>query len=265
MPSVRANGVEIHYKAMGDGPALLLIPGFACDLAVWAVVARKLAAYFRVMLLDHRGTGGSASFDGAYGMAEMMGDAVAVLDALGAPKAHVAGHSMGGQIAQLLALDHPDRVASLTLMASCARPPALNQAVIRSWGELPRQVDAATAARLTLPWIYTNEFYARPGMIDNVIELMVANPRPPTAHAVLQQSHAICTFDSSARLGCIRCPTLVVTGRADLLFPLECSEELANGIPGATLKVLPNAGHGMLVEAPRLVASAMLSFLQKYR
>lgn len=262
MPTVRVNGIDVNYKTVGEGRPLLLVAGFSCDHTVWAVIARKLAAHFRVILFDNRGTGGSSCPEGSYGVVDMANDAIALLDELGASSTHVAGHSMGGQIAQAMALDHPERVASLLMIASCARVPPLTQAVIRSWGDLPRQVDPATAARLSLPWIYTNGFYAKMGMIDNVIELMVANPTPPSAHAVWQQSRAICDFESYARLGRIRCPTLVIAGQADLLFPMACSEELATGIPGAVLETLPDTGHGMLVESPRPVAAAMLNFLQ---
>jgi len=264
MPTVRANDVDVHYKIMGDGPPLLLIAGFACDLAIWAVVARKLADHFRVLCFDNRGTGRSSSPDAPYAIEDMASDTVALLEALGVARAHVAGHSMGGQIAQEIALRHPEKVCTLTLIASCTRPPPVNQAVIRSWGDLPRQVDPITAARLSLPWIYTNRFYAQAGMIENVIELLVANPSPLAAHAVLQQSRAICDFDPSARLGRIQCPTLAIAGQADILLPVACSEELVRGIPGALLEVIPDTGHGMLVESPRAVAAAMLKFLLQH-
>jgi pimeloyl-ACP methyl ester carboxylesterase len=263
MPKVHANGIDIYYEVMGAGEPLLLIAGFASDLTIWSKVAPSLAEQYQVIGFDNRGVGRSSAPDSPYSIRQMADDAAALLDQIGVKKAHVAGHSMGGMIAQELAIAHTEKVASLVLLGTCAKPDECNKAIIECWGELPRQVDPATAVRISLPWIYTNRFYSRPKAIQQVIDLVVASPFPSTPQGIYHQSRAVMGFDTSDRLSLIRCPTLVLAGEEDILLPVPCSEELARGIPGAELAVLANTGHGMLIETPDAVAEAMLNFLAR--
>jgi pimeloyl-ACP methyl ester carboxylesterase len=265
MPKAHANGIDVYYEASGSGEPLLLIAGFACDLTIWSPLVSALASHYRVITFDNRGVGRSSAPDSPYSIGQMAEDASRLLQEIGVHAADVAGHSMGGQVAQELALAHPEKVRSLLLLSSCAHVDAHNRAVIESWGELPRQVDAATAARLSLPWLYTHHFYAQPGAVQQVIDLIVANPFPPPPHGIFHQSRAISQFDASARLAAIRCPARVVVGREDILLPLAFSEELVRAIPDAELVVLEGTGHGLLIESPEAVAQTMLSFLAKHR
>src|SRR5262249_28165665 len=153
-------------------------------------------------------------------------------------------------------------VRSLTLISSCARCDERNKEIIESWGELPTKVDPPTMCRLLMPWLYTSAFYARPGAVANLTAQLLNTPYPPTVHGMFNQSRAISAFDSSGRLSAIRCPTLVLVGREDILIPVSFSEELARGIPGARLVVLEKTGHGPLVETPAAVAQALLDFLR---
>lgn len=265
MPPVRVNGIDIYFEVRGAGEPLLLIAGFACDLTIWSKVASVLADRYQVITFDNRGVGRSSAPDEPYSIRLMAEDAAGLLDKIGGHPTHVVGHSMGGMIAQELALAHPQKVRSLTLLASCAKGDERNRAIIESWGELPRQVDPRMAARLSLPWVYTHRYYARPGAIQQVIDVMAANPFPSTAHGIYHQSQAVAGFDSTGRLPEIRCPTLVVAGREDILLPVRFSEELAGRIAGAELAVLEQTGHGMLVETPGAVAQVMLDFLSGRR
>src|SRR5262249_27460313 len=162
----------------------LLIAGFACDHTIWSKVVSVLASRYRVVAFDNRGVGRTSSPDTATSIRQMAEDAAGLLDAIGVSPVHVAGHSMGGLIAQELVLAPREQVQSLILLSSCARLDARGKAIIESWGELPRLVDAATGLRLTLPWIYTNAFYARPGAIEQVIDQILANPFPPSAEGI---------------------------------------------------------------------------------
>jgi pimeloyl-ACP methyl ester carboxylesterase len=133
--------------------------------------------------------------------------------------------------------------------------------VIELWGDFPKLLDPATAIRLSLPWIYTTRFYAKPGAIDEVIREILANPFPPSVSGIYQQSRAITSYDASARLHEIRCPTLVVVGDEDILGGLHLSAELAQQIPGAQLVVLKQAAHGLLTESSEATAASMKKFL----
>lgn len=263
MPTIQANGIQVYYETQGLGEPLLLIAGFACDHAIWSQVAPFLASKYLVISFDNRGVGQSSAPDNPYSVQQMARDAAMVLDAIGITRAHVAGHSMGGQIAQELALAQPDRVRSLLLLSSCTRCNARGKSLIETFGDLPRLVDPQTSARLIMPWLYTNAFFAKPGAVEQLLKWLLECPFPPTPHGMYHQSRAITACDTSARLASIRCPTLVLVGKEDVLLPCLFSEQLAEGIPAAELVVLEKTGHGLLIETPAPVAAAMLDFLSR--
>jgi pimeloyl-ACP methyl ester carboxylesterase len=118
-------------------------------------------------------------------------------------------------------------------------------------------------ARVLLPWLHSNAFFTRPGAVEQLLTLLLDNPYPPTPQGIYHQSRACGDFDTTDRLGDIRCPTLVLAGKEDVLLPVPFSEQLARGFPGAELVVLEKAGHGLLVEVPERVAQAMLTFLSR--
>ncbi|PWT91571.1 MAG: alpha/beta hydrolase [Proteobacteria bacterium] len=260
---MQANGIHFYYEVHGSGEPLLLIAGFACDHSIWSEVEPSLASKYRVISFDNRGVGQSSASDGPYSIRQMAEDAVSILDEIGVSQAHVAGHSMGGQIAQELALAHPNRVRSLILLSSCAKSDERGKAVIEMFGELPGMVDVRTSARLIMPWLYTNAFYSKPGAVEQLVNWLVESPFPPTAQGMYHQSRAITASDTAARLGAIRCPTLILVGREDVLLPFPFSEQLAKGIPTADILVLEGTGHGLLIETPEAVCKAMLDFLSK--
>ena len=264
MPLITANGLQLHYDVQGVGEPLLLIAGFACDHSIWSQVHPSLVSMYKIILFDNRGAGRSSSPDTPYSIRQMAEDALAVLNEIGVDRVHVAGHSMGGQIAQQLALTHCERVSSLLLLSSCAKCDERTKLLIETFGELPRIVEPDTCARIIMPWLYTSAFFSRPGAVDQLLKVLLANPFPPTVHGMYHQSRAIAAYDNLARLGTIRCPTLIMVGKEDILFPLDFSQQLAQRIPTAELVVLENAGHGLLIETPDAVAGAMREFLDRH-
>jgi len=263
MPTIRAKGIQLYYEAHGVGEPLLLIAGFACDHSIWSLVEPSLALKYRVISFDNQGVGQSSAPDNPYSIRQMTEDAVALLDEIRVGPVHVAGHSMGGQIALELALTYPDKVRSLLLLSSAAKCDERGKSLIETFGELPRLLEPQTIARLIMPWLYTNAFYSTPGAVELLQKRLIEYSFPPTPHGMYRQSRAISDFDSSTRLGAIRCPTLIVSGNEDLLFPPKFSEQLAQGIPTAERVVLEKTGHGLLIESPDAVAEVMLAFLSK--
>lgn len=263
MPQVASQGALIDYETTGSGEPVLCIAGFGCDRTIWSLAAPKLSPPLRVITFDNRGTGRTTGSEEVKSIAQMAEDAAAVLDALELPSAHVAGHSMGGMIALELALSHADRVRSLTLINTGARTDARNKLIIETWGELPRLVSPEMGARLSLPWVYTESFLSRPGVLDEIMKLIAANPFQPSATALFGQSRAISAFDATEKLGQVACPTLVVAGREDILMRLPSSEQLAQGIRGAEMRIIDGVGHGLPIEAPAALASVLTAFVTR--
>jgi pimeloyl-ACP methyl ester carboxylesterase len=261
VPKVRVNGVELYYEVHGNGEPLLLLAGFACDHTPWSLAAPALAAHHRVILLDSRGTGHSEAGDGPTGLRQMADDAVGLLDHLGLARVDVAGHSMGGQIAQELALSYPGRVRGLALVATWARLDARVRSLTELCGELAGKLDPATYQRVILPWVFSRAFFETPGAIEQVIALWLTPPSPPSPEVLYRQSRAALAADTSSRAGAIRCPTLVLVGAEDILTPPRLSEELARLIPDARLKMVPGASHNFIVEMPAAATAILLDFL----
>ena len=242
MPVIHRGRHFIDYETHGDPgkPPLLLIMGLALSSRGWDRLPELLSQNFHVLVFDNVGTGKSARVGRAYRMADLADDAASVIEAAGAPSAHVFGISMGGMIAQELALRHPDRVRSLALGCTFA-----------SWRK-----SRAPSWRTKLDLLLLNLGRASPGLIARILvsrEWHEENPHSAlewlrraehtAARFAAAQMLAIARHHTLPRLSQIRAPTLVVTGSADRLVPPENSKVLAANIPGSRLLVLPGAGH----------------------
>jgi len=262
MPYTDAPGFRMFYEEQGSGFPLLLINGLGSDHLEWLHQLPAFAPRFRVVTFDHRGTGKSAVPRGPYSTALMADDAATLLGALGIARSHVLGVSLGGMIAQELALRHPDRVEGLVL--ACTSPggqlsvrpaPEAMAAFALAKGEEPE-----AELRRMIPFLYTDACLRdRPEEIDGFIRRRLANPAPPEGYAA--QLSAAVTHDAASRLERIAARTLVITGDADRLVHWENSLRLAGRIPGAKLVVLPGAPHRLFAETADPFNRAVLDFL----
>jgi pimeloyl-ACP methyl ester carboxylesterase len=242
----RSRDLEIAYEVHGQGPgALLLIVGLGGRSADWGTpFIQGLARGRRVITFDNRGTGASSKPDGWWSLEDMASDALAVLDELGVERADVLGHSMGGMIAELCALDHPARVRRLVLVSTHFGGPEVVQPapeiaeILRPARGTP--VDAIVREamrRITAPGFAERD----PEAIERLVELAVRQPTPKAAFSA--QLAALLSSDRSQRVSAIRCPTLVVHGDCDPLIPAENGIRLAERIGGARLELLEGVGH----------------------
>jgi pimeloyl-ACP methyl ester carboxylesterase len=225
--------------------------GLGGDAGAWGLQLAALAPQRRCVVLDNRGAGRSEAPDRPFTVRDMAGDVLGVLDAAGVARAHVLGVSLGGAVAQELALAAPDRVASLHLHGTWAGPDPWLRAVMEAFRTARRRLPPEEFVRALLPWVFTARAYAeRPELIALVVQHALEHPRPPPLHGYLRQAEAALAHDARARLGAVRCPTLVSVGEEDLLTPPRLARELAALIPGARLAVVPGGGHGALWEVP---------------
>ncbi len=264
MPKISLESRNIFYTDNGfpDSDCLLLIAGFASDTNTWALMMSELSKTYRVIRLDNCGVGQSSGLHGPYSIQQMATDAAAVLTHLGINRAHVVGHSMGGQIAQELTLLQPQTVKSLTLISTWAVPDAKFQALMQFLGELPHKLDLTDYLQSLMHWSFGERFFAKPEIIAEIQLAIANNSYPPSPESLFWQSQAIIQANTGSRLGQISCPTLILHGDQDLITPLKFAQQLKAGIPQAQVVILPNTAHGAVIEAAAEVIQALLTFLE---
>jgi len=260
MPNVQLGGVDLHYEQSGSGDDLLLLCGLGDDHTAWDAQVAAFRDRFRITVVDNRGVGRSSLPDGPFGVADMAADAAALLDHLGIGRTHVAGFSMGGAIAQELALLRPELVRSLVLVGSWARGDRYVNSVFESivWMAGIADSDAAFLNAF-LPWCYAPALY-EDGRIDDIVAAMLANPYPQDTEAFQRTTRACMAHDTLDRLDAIEAPTLVVSGEIDIFLPPRFSRALADGIPGAELVSLPDRAHQPFQEAPEEFDAIVAAF-----
>ena len=252
MPLAERDGAWLHWRGAGpsDGEPVLMIMGLGGSGRMWWRLEPHLADRWWLLLIDNRGTGDSDRVSGPLTMAGMAADAVAVLDAAGVDSAHVVGASMGGMVAQHLALDHRDRVRSLVLACTTAGGRA---------GAPPWRLLAASALRpvlgpgrtfgLVAPALYAARTRReQPERVREDLAVRVADATPPAT--VYAQLAAAARHDTRARLRELAdLPVTVLHGAEDALVPVQRGRELAEAIPGARLIELPETGHLLSTDA----------------
>ncbi|UVJ38961.1 alpha/beta fold hydrolase [Arthrobacter sp. CJ23] len=247
--ALASDGAELAWTDAGEGQPLLLIAGQATAMDGWGPTAEALSRWFRVIRFDHRGIGGSGDGDaGRYTTRLLAADAAAVLDAAGVEAAHVYGHSMGGRIAQWLAIDHPHRVRALILAATSGGK--------RPGGDLPGAgpTPAALEALVSGDAARLEPLFFDPGWARNHPEAVRTffNSRA-SAWAKARHFRASRDHDAWGELGAIHAPTLILHGTDDALTPLPNAVLLHQHIRRSTLVKVPGAGHGLHLDHPETV------------
>ena len=261
MSTISLGDAELYYEETGRGAPLLLVPGLSGRGSFWASQAADFSRDFRVVVHDHRGTGRSTHSRIRYSVEQMAADVLRLMDALGIDSAHLVGHSTGGAIGQVMAMEHPHRLRSLVLSATWAGPDPYFRRLFESRkGVLLTQgVEAylqASALFMSPPaWISANDALLTS---QHAAALAEAAPAEVTASRI----DAILRHDRRARLGEIRAPTLVIVAQDDAITPRFYSDELASRIPGAKLSVLDSGGHAAPVTRSDAYNAAVGAFLR---
>jgi 3-oxoadipate enol-lactonase len=258
------DGEKIVYTTFGrgDGTPVLMIQGLGVDGRGWALQRGQFGRSHRCVLPDNRGTGGSSKPPGPYDLVQMAGDAIQVLDDAGIDRAHVVGASMGGVIAQIIGVLHPERTRSLTLACTACRHHQWRRELFSGWAETVTEHGMHALAGEGLQWLVGPRIQRRFGRALSLLSRLVLSGSP---EPFVAQIDAILAMSDEMRfeLPTLRVPALVITGSQDTLTPLGDAEELAELIPGAQLHVLAGAAHGLMAEAPGAFNRAVLSFIAK--
>jgi pimeloyl-ACP methyl ester carboxylesterase len=267
MPYATIDGVRINYTEAGEGEPLLLIMGFGMPGEAWLGSLPFLGG-FRAIYFDNRGTGQSDKPGGPYTIERMADDAAGLLHHLGIGRAHIYGISMGGMIAQELALRHPEKVRSLVLgctmcggmQSKLGEPEVIDTLldVMRNFGK----PDPAAWVERQLPILFAPEWVKENPAIREMMTMVVPliPPTPPDTadHAMA----GIAEWSTYERLPRLDVPTLIVHGDRDVIIPVENAHILAQRIPGSQLYIIEGSGHGYPAQDPVGSHIAVTEFLR---
>jgi 3-oxoadipate enol-lactonase len=267
MPTVRVNDIDLFYQETGPptAPPLLLIMGWGGDHTAWALQVPAFSAEYRVIAFDNRGAGQSDAPDIPYTIAGMADDALGLLDAVGISGAHICGASMGGMIAQEIALKQPERVLTLQLHCTLARLDAYGAFLVTNLLRVKARDDREEFARTIVPWVFSRKTLAdRPEFVQLFIERAIEYPYPTGLVGLTCQAEAIGSHDTRDRLARIRVPTLITVGAEDILVPPSFSREIHARMSTSELELIPDAGHLHFIEQSERFNEICLRFLGEH-
>jgi pimeloyl-ACP methyl ester carboxylesterase len=274
-PGQGAGGQRLYYEvhprspasagqgARGEGEPLLCVAGLACDTLVWIPQVQAFAAAHKTVIFDNRDVGQSSLATGDYEIADLARDALALADELGLDSFHLLGVSMGGAIAQEVAIQAPERVRTLTLAVTFPSGGAYARRLAEVWPARVRQISREQHIDELMLLNHSEAFYENDEMVQFIRTAILNNPHPQPPEAFARQLAACARHDAREQLGSLTMPTHVIGGEYDILVPVWKSREIAALIPGSKLTVLPGAPHGLSIERAEEFNAAVLGFIRE--
>lgn len=263
--TARATGFSLddatlHYEIVGCGPPLLLLNGIGLDLSAWNPLVQALCSERQLLLLETRGSGKSGQPTAPCTTDRLADDALALLDHLAIDSADVLGFSLGGLVAQELALRAPNRVRSLVLAATAARLPGRTCRVLDTWRRLLLAgVAADIFRREQFTWVFGPATLENETLFQGALSAFATTPAP-AAHSFAVHVDACLAHDTRERARRIDAPALVLAGEDDIFLPAAAAESLAGLLPHGRFERLPG-GHAFMWESTSIVAASVLRFL----
>lgn len=270
MPKVKINDIELYYETRGAGVPLVLISGLGYSLWQWHLMAPYLEDHFQVITFDNRGVGQTDKPAGPYTASMLAADTVGLLDVLGLARAAILGHSMGGFIAQAIALEYPQRVSHLILASTHFGGPRHVPVTAEAMAVLSdRQSDPLTRLRNGIVISTAPGFAERhPDLIQRWLDWRTANRLDADGYQA-QMGIGMALVEEGAafetKLPAVSAPTLILFGAYDKVVPPANAEMLANQIPGSQIHILPDAGHFFPLETPEEAAQVVIQFVQEQK
>ncbi len=261
MPIARIGHYDIHYVEQGEGTPIVLIHGLAGDLSAWKPQIESLSARYRVIAFDNRGAGRSTQVDEPITTADLAGDTIGLMEHLGVSAAHIVGRSMGGAIAQIIALERPDLVRSLVLCASFAKLDPLGARVLTNMRQvLEWRGNWGDHARHSIQNFVGYDFYNRePEQIARIEALIGGETRLPACY--VRQNHACQAHDTLDRLAELSCPTLIMAGGMDPICSPTATRWMADMIKGSRTVMFEGCSHFFLMEQPKMFRETLEGWL----
>lgn len=248
MPFATLNDTNLYYEDNGTGPVVVLLAGLASDSQSWALVAIQLSKHFRVICPDNRCSGRTESATTRISIDQMAEDTIALLNHLHIDKAMFLGHSMGGFIAQAIAINYPKLVKKLILEATSAFVSPRNQLLFDNLASLfEAGTDPETWFSTLFLWLFHPSFFANNEMVQAALSYSIDYPYNPSVVSFRNQTDCINRYQSGV-VENIAAPTLIISGSHDLIFGHEETEILYNRIPNALHREIEEAGHAVHVD-----------------
>ena len=263
---VHVNGLKFHVQTFGSGVPIIMIMGLGAPGDKWKHNYELLSKWFWCIVPDNRGAGLSDKPEAeSYTTEQMADDIIGIMDALDIKKAHVMGVSMGGAIAQQVALKVPDRVLSLILTSTFASVSPAFKKALNLICELKEDTDPAVLKQLNL-WMTYGQYTQihHPEKIEKSIEEDAAYPYPMPVYAYKAQCGACLSHNTAGRLHELKMPVLIAAGAKDLFMNIEKTMELVHGISQAEFYLAPEGGHVHQWEYPEPYDSVVVGFLMKH-
>lgn len=259
--NVVINKANLYYETHGRGEPLVMLQGWGLDITGWQYIIEPLSQMFQVIVFDNRGTGRSEVTPGKYTTRLLADDAAALLDHLRIDNAHVLGWSMGGMIAQELALAYPRRVDRLILSASSAKVTAKSSFIAWSNIEAIKRGELETSVNWQLSFCFSKALFSNEALLFEIKERLLNPPYPVTLDGLISQFAAVVSHDRRRQLRGIKSPTLVLGAAEDGIIDIDQVKALALEIYNSQLRILPG-GHMYHVEYSELFARTVIEFLQ---
>ena len=262
MPKISVNGLKLHYEIEGEGEPVVLVPGFAAGGWIWFKQTADLSRNFRVIVFDPRGVAASDKPEGPQTISLLADDVAHLLETLGLKSAHIVGASFGGFVAQEFVLKYPAMTRKLVLCCTSFGGPNHVAASADTLSALAstKMLNSEERMRANLFLAFTPEYVRREvAEVDRIVHMRAANDVPE--HVYLSQLQAAMSFNVESRLDRIACPTLVLSGDADVIVPVQNSRNLAARIPDAELKIIEAGSHTFFIEQSQEFNRIITEFL----
>jgi pimeloyl-ACP methyl ester carboxylesterase len=266
MPKVKANNITMNYDQQGTGEPLILIPYLTADHACYAFQVAEYAKHFTCISVDLRGTGDTDKPEGVYSTELLADDVAAFMQALGIPKAHVSGLSLGAAIGMWLAAKYPHTVTSLSLHSGWPKTDPFLKAVVDGLQVMAKALESVPEMVILalFPWCLTPDLYAaKPDYIQSLAAFVRSRPAQSVA-SFMQQSSAVIAHDAEAQLSRITAPTLITFGQHDIATSTRFADRMKRRIHNSELLIFEGCAHAPIYEKVEEFNDKTVQFLKRH-
>jgi 3-oxoadipate enol-lactonase len=257
---LEVNGAKLYYETHGQGKPLVLIQGAGGNITMWESQIEPLSKHFQLILFDNRGMGRSQVTPGDYTIPMLAEDTAALMEKLGIEKAHILGWSMGGMIAQELAIARPDLVDKLIISASAAKFPESSVFLWQGFLDLLHHQQYEALSRWQMSLCFSHKFFENAQTVTATLDAWMNPPYALTVEGFTSQTAALFGYDRRGQLQNLKKPVLLLGAEEDEFFPVSVVKETATDILEAKVEILPGS-HLYYIEHPEEFSQAAIAFL----